>query len=278
MNTFHSPQELPQKVQRALFDLLLVLADSKHILGLRYGEWLSAPALEASIAAVSMAQDEFGHARLLYGLLDNFYTELNFPRRKEEPSQYSNLELLDGAFSDWMDFVIANALIDLAMTVQLEGLRNSSYLPLRQRVAKMLQEERFHFQHGQGWVLRLASAGPRAKAELERKLRAVWPTLSAWFGKPASPSEQALTQSGVQDTDSDGLRARFVEQVGPLFQQAHLSVPMIAWDAITGQVVLTTTPNWTGWDESVRRFSRTGLDQKTFAQIESLYVHNYPVE
>lgn len=278
MNEFHSPKELPQQVQKALFDLLLVLADSKHILGLRYGEWLSAPALEASIAAVSMAQDEFGHARLLYGLLHSFSKDLNFPQRKEEPGQYRNLELLDRAFSDWTDFVIANALMDLAITVQLEGLRNSSYLPLRQRVAKMLQEERFHFQHGKGWVLRLASAGPKAKTELERKLRTVWPTLSAWFGKSASPSEQALTQSGVRDADSDGLRARFVEQVGQLFQQAHLSVPMIAWDTLTGQLVLTTAPDWTGWDESFRRFSRTGPDRETFAQIESLYAHSYPVE
>lgn len=278
MSEFHSPQELPKNAQQALFDLLLVLADSKHILGLRYGEWLGAPALEASIAAVSMAQDELGHARLLYGLLDNFYKELHFPRRKEEPNQYRNLELLDRAFSDWTDFVIANTLVDLAMTVQLESFRDSSYIPLRQRVAKMLQEERFHFQHGKGWVLRVASAGPKAKTELERKLRAAWPTLSAWFGRPASPSEQALTQSGVQDADSDGLRARFVEHLGPLFQQANLSVPMIAWDAITGQAVLTTTPDWTGWDESVRRFSRTGPDQKTFAQIESLYAHSYPVE
>lgn len=166
MNEFHSPKELPPNAQQALFNLLLVLADSKHILGLRYGEWLGAPALEASIAAVSMAQDKFGHARLLYGLIDSFYKELSLPKRTEEPIQHRNLELLDRAFSDWTDFVIANALMELAMTVHLEGLRNSSYLPLRQRVAKILQEERFHFQHGKGWVLRLANAGPKAKTEL----------------------------------------------------------------------------------------------------------------
>jgi ring-1,2-phenylacetyl-CoA epoxidase subunit PaaC len=276
MNEFHAPQELSQETQRALFDLLLVLADSKHILGLRYGEWLGAPSLEASIAAVSMAQDEFGHARLLYGLLDSFYRELNFPKRQEEPSQYRNLEPLDRAFSGWTDFVVANVLVDLAVTVQLESFRASSYVPLRQRVGKILQEERFHFQHGKGWVLRLVSAGPKAKAELERKLRTVWPTVSAWFGKPASSREHALTQSAVQETDSDGLRTRFVEYLGPLFQQADLSV--IAWDAITGQSVMTATPDWTGWDESFRRFSRTGPDKETFAQIECLYAHNYPID
>jgi phenylacetate-CoA oxygenase PaaI subunit len=277
MNEFHSPKELPQEAQRALFDLLLVLADSKHLLGLRYGEWLSAPVLEASIAAVSMAQDEFGHARLLYGLLESFHKELNLPKRTEEPSQYRNLELLDRAFSDWTDFVVANTVIDTAMMVQLESFKDSRYLPLRQRVAKMLQEERFHFQHGKGWVLRLAGA-PKAKAELEHRLRTIWPTVSAWLGNPSSHREQVLTQFGLQDTDSEGLRARFAEKIGLLFQQADLSVPMIAWDAITGQSVLTTAPDWTGWDESFHRFSRTGPDRETFAQIESLYAHSYPVE
>lgn len=277
MSAFHSPKDLPQEAQQALYDLLLVLADSKHLLGLRYGEWLSAPALEASIAAVSMAQDEFGHARLLYGLLESFYKELGLPKRREEPSQYRNLELLDRAFADWTDFVVANTVIDTAMTVQLEALQGSRYLPLRQRVAKMLQEERFHFQHGKGWVLRLASA-PNAKAELEQRLRAIWPTVSAWLGKPSSLSERVLTGLGLQDTDSEGLRTRFVERLGPLFQQANLSVPMIAWDAITGQSVLTTPPDWTGWDEAFRRFLRTGPDRQTFAQIESLYAHSYPVE
>lgn len=273
MNEYKAPQELPPAAQQALFNLLLVLADSKHLLGLRYGEWLGAPALEASIAAVSMAQDEFGHARLLYGLVDAFHKELDFPKRKEEPSQYRNLELLDRAFSDWTDFVIANALLDSAMTVQLEAFRDSSYVPMRQRAAKMLQEERFHFQHGKGWVLSIAGAGPKAKTELERKLKAIWPILIAWFGRPDDTDRKILSQLGIQDADSDGLRARFVEKIGPLLQQADLSAPMIG-----GQSVLTTTPDWTGWDEAFRRFSKTGPDRETFAQIASFYTHSYPVE
>ncbi len=278
MNGHQAPQALPPTAQRALFDLLLVLADSKHLLGLRYGEWLSAPVLEASIAAISMAQDELGHARIFYSLLEPFYKDLNFPKRREEPAEYRNLELFDHAFADWADFVIANTLVDAALTVQLEAFRDSSYMPLRQRVGKILQEERFHFQHGKGWMLSMAGAGQQAKTALVRKLQAVWPILIAWFGRPASASEKVLAELGIQDTDSDGLRARFVEKIGPLLQQADLAIPMIGWDTITGQFVLTTIPAWTGWDEAARRFSKTGPDRETFAQIESFYTHSYPVE
>lgn len=271
---YKSVQELSTGCQRALYDLLLVLADSKHLLGLRYGEWLGAPALEASIAAVAMAQDELGHARLLYGLLDEFI-KAGFPKRKEEPSQYRNIECLDQAFSSWADFVTANLLVDLALTVQLEAFQRSSYLPLRQRAPKILQEERFHFQHAKGWLVRLASS-EKTKAELERSIKQLWGTLLAWFGKVGSVSERALVEAGIQATDSDGLRHRFLEKIGPLLQQAHLDLPV--WhDAITGQWLIEA-PSWDGWDEAFRRFTRTGPDAATFTQIESLFIHEYPVE
>ena len=43
---------------------------------------------------------------------------------------------------------------DGALTVQLEALRGSSYEPLRQRIEKMLDEERFHAAHGAAWLKR----------------------------------------------------------------------------------------------------------------------------
>ena len=49
----------------ALRRLILTLADSKRMMGIRYSDWLlGAPSIEAGIAVSSMAQDEWGHARL----------------------------------------------------------------------------------------------------------------------------------------------------------------------------------------------------------------------
>jgi len=64
------PAALPKDCVLALVDLVVALADNKHALGLRYGEWCSSgPTIEAGVAATAMAQDELGHARVLYGLL-----------------------------------------------------------------------------------------------------------------------------------------------------------------------------------------------------------------
>src|SRR5215471_17070437 len=57
----------------ALFAVLSSLADNKQAIGRRYAYWCNgAPALEAAVAAAAMTQDELGHARTLYPLLEDF--------------------------------------------------------------------------------------------------------------------------------------------------------------------------------------------------------------
>ena len=54
--------EFPVPVRQALADFILAIADTKRLLGIRYAEWCDgAPALEASVAASAMAQDELAN-------------------------------------------------------------------------------------------------------------------------------------------------------------------------------------------------------------------------
>ena len=56
---------------QALVNLILVLADNKYFLGRRLSEWCpGGPSLESSVAAAALAQEELGHARALYPLLE----------------------------------------------------------------------------------------------------------------------------------------------------------------------------------------------------------------
>ena len=54
----------------AMAELVGSYADNKGALGRRYGEWaVSAPTIEAAVAAAAMAQDELGHSRSTYPVL-----------------------------------------------------------------------------------------------------------------------------------------------------------------------------------------------------------------
>ncbi|MGH7482052.1 MAG: Phenylacetic acid catabolic protein, partial [Longimicrobiales bacterium] len=216
--TADAATELPQAVRAAVRDLILCLADSKRLLGMRYAGWiLGAPELEAGIAAASMAQDEWGHSRLLYALLRDFGDDVEKLEHGREPSEYCSMEALDGEPASWPELVALNALADAALTVQFEALRRSSYAPLRQRVDKLLEEERFHGAHGAAWFRRLAGATPAARRAVADAVRSLQPSLLAWFG-PDSDRARALVNAGVVDAAGDELRERYRERTASLIE------------------------------------------------------------
>src|SRR6266852_736290 len=103
----------------ALFAVLSSLADNKQAIGRRYAYWCNgAPALEAAVAAAAMAQDELGHARTLYPLLDNFaQAEADLTQIEPETrTLHYHLASLDHDFQGWCDFVATNFLPDNALT------------------------------------------------------------------------------------------------------------------------------------------------------------------
>ena len=257
MATTVQTTELSATVRQAVRDLILVLADSKRLLGMRYGEWiLGAPELEAGIACAAMAQDEWGHARLFYALLKDFGEDVGALEHGREPHEYVSMEALDQEPADWFGLVALNALADGALSVQCEALRGSAYAPLAQRVGKLLDEERFHAAHGAAWFRRLARAGDEARSALADAVEAVLPGLLRWFG-PDSERAEALRAAGVVDAAGGDVRQRYLDRVGTLLEElgdrgAALRAAAFAFD---------------GFDEASRRVSREGPDAATVARI-----------
>src|SRR5437763_13706739 len=92
----------------ALFAVLSSLADNKQAIGRRYAFWSNgAPALEGAVAAAGMTQDELGHARTLYPLLENFTQGATDPGQLEPMTRTLHYHLASPAheFQGWPDFV-----------------------------------------------------------------------------------------------------------------------------------------------------------------------------
>jgi 1,2-phenylacetyl-CoA epoxidase catalytic subunit len=155
-------------------DLVLCLADCKQLLGLRYAEWCSAtPTLEADIAAAAMGLDDLGHSRVLAGCLTELGPDPRGPERESDPAAYRNVAFLDDSWTEWEQFVAANAILDTAFTVMIESLVEGEFEVLRTRLRKMLAEERYHFLHGRSWLNEL---GPSATVDQ------AWTEAVEWFG------------------------------------------------------------------------------------------------
>jgi ring-1,2-phenylacetyl-CoA epoxidase subunit PaaC len=235
-------------------DLILVLADSKRLLGTRYAEWiLGAPELETGIACASMAQDEWGHARLLYALLKDFGEDVARLEHGREPGDYCNIETLDRTPASWAEFVALNALVDAALTVQLQALTESSHSPLRQRVGKLIDEEHFHAAHAVAWARRLARS-PEGKTQLQQALRAVLPHVLRWFGPQSERAQEAVKQQLVSDPP-DVLRHRWLEAVSAALEAADIAAER------------ETQLDFRDFDERARRTRGTAPDAETIARV-----------
>jgi phenylacetate-CoA oxygenase PaaI subunit len=246
--------ELPPSVRQATRDLILVLADSKRLLGMRYGQWiLGAPELEAGIACASMAQDEWGHGRLLYALLRDFGDDTDRLEHGRDAHAYLNMDVLDAEPHSWPALVAVNALVDTALTVQLDALAQSSYVPLRQRVAKLVDEETFHEAHGAAWLRRIAGAGDAAAAQMRAAVTAVLPGVLRWFG-PDGTAARDIIDARIASASGSGLRRRFTDRVAPLLRTA-------------GVAGIPAEPDFAGFDERTRRGSGSVPDDRTIEQV-----------
>lgn len=261
---FRTAEDVPEAMREDLASLLLSLADNKRLLGMRYAEWLlGAPTLEAGIACSAMAQDEWGHSRILYAMLKDFGMDPGRLEHERDAGEYLNCELLDEPPAEWTGLVALNFLLDAALSVQMESLKDSRFEPLHYKVRKVLEEERFHFEHGRGWVARLAQA-PAGREAMTAALAPAWRSSLCWFGAPEGELMDRLAGAGISDAGPDELRARWLARVGPAVEDAGLG--LVERDA-GGGWRSTEDLDWADWDGSRRRCGTGVLNAETLAAV-----------
>jgi 1,2-phenylacetyl-CoA epoxidase catalytic subunit len=181
----------------ALKRLILTLADSKRLMGIRYSDWLlGGPSIETGIAASSMAQDEWGHARLLYAMLKDLGVDPVPVEHDRTAEDYASVAALDDEMPDWAALVAAIVLVDGALSSLLESFAEGSYESARGRVPKMLAEEEFHASLGAAWYRRLAATSGEARDLLTSATRRMLPSLLAWVGADDGPMRM-MVAAGV---------------------------------------------------------------------------------
>jgi 1,2-phenylacetyl-CoA epoxidase catalytic subunit len=204
-----SLEQLEPEASRALVNVVTRLAACKDLLGRRYAEWcVGAPTLEAAAAAAAMAQDELGHGRVFLGVARGVQ-EVE-AGEQEQDVRHAPAEL-QRPFGSWAEFVAAALTVDTALTLLLERMADSRFVPLRQRARKALQEERFHEMYARGWAGQLTVAGGPV-AESFAAVRSRWlDAAEAWLA-PLEGDLARLGELGLGGTPLGGaLRARAVE-------------------------------------------------------------------
>jgi phenylacetate-CoA oxygenase PaaI subunit len=230
---------LDEATRSALGRFVLSLADSKRILGIRYSDWiLGAPSIEAGIAASSMCQDEWGHARLLYAMLRDLGSDPAVVEHERAAEAYASLDALDAPFPDWAAVTAGMLLVDGALTVVLGSFARGRFEPATTRVPKMLAEEEFHRSLGDAWYRRLAGSGSaEAQDRLRRATEEVLPPVLAWLGAADAPA-RLLVEAGMVGSPAElvaAYRKDVRDCVGLLGVDVDAARGSDSWDAARGR-------------------------------------------
>lgn len=237
-STSVTAQELTADQRAALRRLILGLADTKRLLGIRYSDWLlGAPSIETGIAASSMCQDEWGHARLLYAMLKDLDDDPQVIEHDRPAEAYTSADPLDVECPDWPSLVAMNVVVDGALTVALEGFGEGRYEMAQSRVPKMLAEEAFHRDFGHAWFRRLAAV-PEARALLVGAVDRYLPRMLAWLS-PDDATHRTLADAGITRTAAEllgGLSDRLDDLLASVDASADPSRAVRAgWDEARGR-------------------------------------------
>jgi 1,2-phenylacetyl-CoA epoxidase catalytic subunit len=229
----------------ALVNLILVLADNKYLLGRRLSEWApGGPSLESAVAAAALSQEELGHARALYPLLEEMpVTEAPVPlQRGDERTRMYAVAFLEEPLPTWPHVVAAMSLVDPALTVMFNALRACRFEDLRRRAARIPGEEEFHRKYADGRVRDLARTDG-GRAELQARVDELLPEMLCWFGPDGERGVEQLKAEGLLSQDSAELRAAYLADVSGVLEANGIELK-------TGNLP------WDRWNQLQRRLSR----------------------
>ncbi len=248
---FESTEGMSEACREGLRNLIVACADTKLLLGYHYGEWtFGPPQLEAAIACCSLSQSELGHVRLLHAVLRNHFGDDPDELVERRPAaQFANIAYLDSEIADWAGCVAANYVVDLAVTRVLHAMRDSTFAPLRVNVEKMLDEERYHAHHGQGWFRTLCNKNEASRQAAQGSLQQALLSVAEWFGPMGDEQDEALVAAGVKAKANPALLQDLVNDVAETA-------------AALGVQLEVETPTFEGWSPSTRRVSATGPDEE----------------
>jgi 1,2-phenylacetyl-CoA epoxidase catalytic subunit len=242
--------ELSRELAQATANVVVALADNKYFLAHRLATWgVGAPTLESAVACTAIAQEEAGHARGLYSLLEDFPREvapLPLERHNDRERKYALSYLLEPTTS-FVRGVAALTLADRACTVLLESAAESSLEGLRKRAGRILADERFHQRYADGRLRELA----RTQA-LERELSALLPETLCWFGPDGEAGLDLLVDAEILSQRNEALRQSFLSRLGAAAASAGVGLPIARDDDRTW-----TYPElpWSQWNSLERRLT-----------------------
>ncbi len=246
-----------------------------------------APKINSYISAVSIIQDELGHAHIAYRLLNDLGVDTHALVYERDPKKFKHPYAFDVPLESWVELIVANAFYDRAGFVLLSDIyRNSSYGPWKRALVKVDREETFHLRHGERWMNILARDEDKRK-ELQEAVDWMFILTLEWFGLPDElKTHTEQIEYGMKGKGNDELRREWMSTAVPLCESLGIRVPA-HHDTESGRYVIDCpfpmefdgeARRWNiergaiSWDEVLRRWRARGpANEELVGQIQRAF-------
>ena len=185
-----------------------------------------APSTNAFISAMSIIQDELGHAHIGYRILEDLGVDKEQLVYRRAAKEFKYPYAFDVPLETWTELAVANALYDRAGFVLLgDVFKHGTFGPWKRALAKVDREENFHLRHGETWMRKI-NAQPGGHDRLQRAVDWMFPLTVEWFGLPDDLKRHTEQMGyGFKGSSNDRLRQTWMSTAVPFLLDLGLSVP-----------------------------------------------------
>jgi ring-1,2-phenylacetyl-CoA epoxidase subunit PaaA len=257
--------------------ILTVSADTELISApAYYNAAVHAPTLNNFGSAISIIQDELGHAHIAYRLMRDLGVDTDWLIFEREPRQFKYPYAFDVPLESWTELIVANAFYDRAGYTLLGDIyQSTTFGPWKRALVKVDKEETFHLRHGEQGMRKINQT-TSGHEDLQKAVDWMFLLTVEWFGLPddlKKHSEQL--DYGFKGHSNDELRQIWMSTAVPLCQELQLTVPAHYDEAQQKYVLDCAFPqhfdaqvkHWEGactWDDVMKRWKARGPANERF--------------
>lgn len=207
--------------------ILTVSADTELISApAYYNAAVDAPSLNAFGSAMSIIQDELGHAHIAYRILRDLGVDTEQLIFERDPRQFKYPYAFDVPLETWVELIVANAFYDRAGYTLLGDIYSSTTLgPWKRALVKVDKEETFHLRHGEQNARKINQT-PSGHELLQHAVDWMFLLTVEWFGLPDNLKKHGeQLDYGFKGHSNDELRQIWMSTAVPLCNELQLNVP-----------------------------------------------------
>ncbi|MDQ0218096.1 Phenylacetic acid catabolic protein [Peribacillus cavernae] len=179
---------------------LLYMADDEWVIGSFLAEMSGGgPFVEENVAISSIAQDEIGHAEIIYNEILDLDSAFQWESadgfvHQRPVSGFKVSALVSAKTIDWAAIIVQHYFYEAADQYRVSQLIEVVEGRTKNVLGQMAREERYHHRHWHTWLSKM-SATLEGKRRIQEEIYHYWPKLAGFFHGTFLADDQTTFQS-----------------------------------------------------------------------------------